>query len=114
MSFKIFTCVAGLLIRTAILAPYLLIRGNKSTLNPAPVTATYLGFVYWLEYPNGKIYPGIITDIEVRFNKHLAGIEAKFTTINPHSYRMAIKHCRNRSEASQLEDQLSRPKSVLG
>ncbi|WP_081813406.1 GIY-YIG nuclease family protein [Methylobacter tundripaludum] len=103
---RLFTCVAVLLINTAILAAYPLIRGNKSTLNPAPVTATYLWFVYLLECLNGKIYTGIITNIEVRFNKHLAGKGAKFTKMNPHSYIMAIKQCRNRSEASKLEDQI--------
>jgi hypothetical protein len=83
--------------KTVILAPYSPIRGSEPTLNPVPVTAAYLGFVYWPEYLKGKIYPGMITSIEVRFNKLLAGIEAKFKTMNPHSYRMAIKHCRNRS-----------------
>ncbi|HEY8034264.1 MAG TPA: GIY-YIG nuclease family protein [Methylobacter sp.] len=57
----------------------------------APVAATYLWFVYLLECLNGKIYTGIITNIEVRFNKHLAGKGAKFTKMNPHSYLMAIK-----------------------
>jgi len=72
----------------------------------APVTATYLWFVYFLECLNGKIYTGIITNIEVRFNKRLAGKGAKFTKMNPHSYIMAIKQYRNRSEAGQLEDQI--------
>jgi len=102
----------------AILAPYPPIRDNKSTLNPVPVATAYLGFVYWLECLKGKIYPGMITPIEVRFNKHLAGIGAKFKTMNPHFYLMAIKHCRNRSEASQLEGPIKQltpdKKRVLG
>jgi len=110
--------VAVLLIKTAILAAYPLIRGNKSTLNPAPVTATYLWFVYLQECLNGKIYTGIISNIEVRFNKHLAGKGAKFIKMNPHSYIMAIKQCRNRSEASKLEDRIKQltpdKKRVLG
>jgi len=110
--------VAVLLINTATLAPYPLIRGNKSTLNPAPVTATYLWFVYLQECLNGKIYTGIITNIEVRFKKHLAGKWAKFRKMNPHSYIMAIKQCRNRSEASKLEDRIKQltpdKKRVLG
>ena len=70
------------------------------------MTATYLWFVYLLEYLNGEIYTGIITHIEVRFNKHLAGKGAKFIKMNPDSYIMAIKQCRNRSEASKLEDRI--------
>ncbi|WP_300489751.1 GIY-YIG nuclease family protein [Methylobacter sp.] len=102
------------MIKTATLAAYPLIRGNKSTLNPAPVRATYLWFVYLLECLNGKIYTGIITNIEVRFNKHLAGKGAKYIKMNSHSYIMAIKQCRNRSEASKLEDQTSRQKTCIG
>jgi predicted GIY-YIG superfamily endonuclease len=80
-----------------------MIRANKSTLNPTLVAATYLWFVYLLEYLNAKIYTGIITNFEVRF-KHLAGKGAKFTKTNPHAYIMAIKQCKKRLEANKLGD----------
>ncbi len=63
-------------------------------------------FVYLLECLNGKIYTGITTNVEARFNKHLAGKGAKFTKMNPPSHIMASKQCENRSEASKLEYQV--------
>ena len=60
-------------------------------------------FVYLLECVNGKIYTGITTDVEARFNKHLTGKGAKFTKMNSPSHIIAIKKCTNRSEASKLE-----------
>jgi putative endonuclease len=63
-------------------------------------------FLYLLECVNGKIYTGITTDVEARFNKHLTGKGAKFTKINPPSHIIATKLCKNRSEASKLEYQI--------
>jgi putative endonuclease len=63
-------------------------------------------FVYLLECLNGKIYTGITTNVEARFNKHLAGKGAKFTKMNPPSHIMASKQCENRSAASKLEYQI--------
>jgi len=63
-------------------------------------------FVYLLECLNGKIYTGITTHVEARFNKHLAGKGAKFTKMNPLSHIMASKQCENRSAASKLEYQV--------
>jgi len=51
-------------------------------------------------------YTGITTDIDARFNKHLAGKGAKLTKMNPPSHIMASKHCGNRSAASKLEYQI--------
>jgi putative endonuclease len=62
--------------------------------------------VYLLEYVNGKIYTGITTDVESRFNKHLTGKGAKFTKINPPLRIIGIKSCANCSEASKLEYQI--------
>ena len=67
---------------------------------------TTIWFVYLLECLNGKIYTGITTNVETRFNKHLAGKGAKFTRINPPSHILATKPCENRSEASKLEYQV--------
>ena len=63
-------------------------------------------FVYLLECQNGKIYTGITTNVDARFNKHLAGKGAKFTKMNPPSHIIASKHCGNRSAASKLEYQI--------
>ena len=63
-------------------------------------------FVYLLQCLNGKIYTGITTNVDARFNKHLAGKGAKFTKMNPPSHIMASKPCGNRSEASKLEYQV--------
>lgn len=67
---------------------------------------TSIWFVYLLECLNGKIYTGITTDVEARFNKHCAGKGAKFTKMNPPSHIMASKPFGNRSEASKLEYQI--------
>ena len=56
-------------------------------------------FVYLLECLNGKIYTGITTNVEARFNKHLSGKGAKFTKMNPPSHIIATQQCENRSEA---------------
>ena len=69
---------------------------------------TSVWFVYLLECLNGKIYTGITTNVEARFNKHLTGKGAKFTKMNPPSHIMATKQCENRSEASKLECQIKK------
>lgn len=63
-------------------------------------------FVYLLECVNSKIYIGITTDVEARFNKHLTGKGAKFTKMNPPLRIIGIKSCANRSQASKLEHQV--------
>lgn len=60
-------------------------------------------FVYLLECVNGKIYTGISTNVEARFNKHLTGKGAKFTKMNSPLRIIGIKSCADRSQASQLE-----------
>lgn len=40
-------------------------------------------YVYLLECQNGKIYTGITTDVNRRFDEHLSGTGAKFTRANP-------------------------------
>ena len=67
-----------------------------------------LWFVYLLECLNGKIYTGITTNVEARFNKHLSGKGAKFTKMNPPSHIIATQQCENRSEASKLECQIKK------
>jgi predicted GIY-YIG superfamily endonuclease len=67
---------------------------------------TSVWFVYLLECLNGKIYTGIATDVDARFNKHLTGKGAKFTKMNPPSHIIASTRCENRSAASKLEYQI--------
>jgi putative endonuclease len=67
---------------------------------------TSVWFVHLLECLNGKIYTGITTNVEARFNKHLTGKGAKFTKMNPPSHIMTTKQCENRSEAIKLEYQI--------
>ena len=63
-------------------------------------------FVYLLECLNGKIYTGITTDVNKRFQKHQSGKGAKFTQSNPPSHIIAARQCDNRSQASKLEYQI--------
>ncbi len=67
-------------------------------------------FVYLLECRNGKIYTGITTDVERRFDEHLKGTGAKFTRANPSVQILAFKHCMSRSEASSMECTIKRLK----
>jgi putative endonuclease len=67
-------------------------------------------FVYLLECANGRIYTGITTDLEKRFNAHVSGKGAKFTRANRPSHIIAAKPCRTRSEASKLEWAIKRLK----
>ena len=67
-------------------------------------------FVYLLECRNGKIYTGITTDVERRFDEHLSGTGAKFTRANPPVQILAFKPCMNRSEASSIEYNIIRLK----
>ena len=59
-------------------------------------------FVYLLECRNGKIYTGITTDVQRRFDEHLKGTGAKFTRSNPPVQILAYKLCMNRSDASSM------------
>jgi predicted GIY-YIG superfamily endonuclease len=69
-------------------------------------------FVYLLECVNGKIYTGITTDVQRRFDEHLKATGAKFTRANPPSHIITIKQYDNRSEASKLEYQIKQLKPV--
>jgi len=69
-------------------------------------------YVYLLECQNRKIYTGITTDVERRFNEHLKGTGAKFTRANPPIQILAYKPCVNRSEASSIEYHVKRLKPL--
>ena len=65
-------------------------------------------FVYLLECADGRIYCGITTDLEKRFNAHVSGKSAKFTRSNRPSHIIAAKPCESCSEASKLEGAVKR------
>lgn len=59
--------------------------------------------LYLLECEGGAVYTGITTDLERRFNEHLAGVGARYTRANPPTRVIAIKQFLNRSAASRAE-----------
>ena len=65
-------------------------------------------YVYLLECQNGKIYTGITTDVQRRFDEHLKWTGAKFTRTNKPLHILAFKPCINRSEASSMEWHIKR------
>ncbi len=59
--------------------------------------------LYILECESGAYYTGITTDLERRFNEHLAGVGARYTRANPPTRVMAIKEFSSRADASRAE-----------
>ncbi len=59
--------------------------------------------LYLLECESGAVYTGITTDLERRFNEHLAGVGARYTRANPPTRVLAIRQYANRGEASRAE-----------
>jgi len=59
--------------------------------------------LYILECESGAYYTGITTDLDRRFNEHLAGVGARYTRANPPRRVLAIKQFLSRSEASHAE-----------
>ncbi|NJR71933.1 MAG: GIY-YIG nuclease family protein [Gammaproteobacteria bacterium] len=69
--------------------------------------------LYLLECESGAYYTGITTDLERRFNEHLAGVGARYTRANPPTRVMAIQQYLTRSEASRAEAYVKRlPKKI--
>ena len=60
-------------------------------------------FVYILECANGRLYTGITTDLERRFQEHRSGNGAMFTRLNRASRMLAAMPCKDRSVASKRE-----------
>ncbi len=69
-------------------------------------------FLYILLTKNNKLYTGITTDVERRFEEHKTGVKgAKFTKANPPKKIVHIEEYENKSLASKREwevKQLSR------
>lgn len=61
-------------------------------------------FVYMIESEKGKIYTGITTDVERRFNEHKSKkCGAKFFHSDPPKRIVHVEEAKDRSEASKRE-----------
>jgi putative endonuclease len=49
------------------------------------------------------LYTGITTDLERRFNEHLAGVGARYTRSHPPLRVLAIRQFADRADASRAE-----------
>lgn len=65
--------------------------------------------VYILECENDKLYTGIATDVERRFQEHLSGKGARFTRINR---PLRIVYCKKIGDRSAASKEESRIKSL--
>ncbi len=59
--------------------------------------------LYLLECESGALYTGITTDLERRFNEHLAGVGARYTCSNPPTRVLAAMEFADRASASRAE-----------
>ena len=66
-------------------------------------------FIYILETENNKLYTGITTDVERRFEEHRSTKKgAKFTKANPVIKILYIEISENRSTASKREMEIKK------
>ncbi|WP_293715440.1 MULTISPECIES: GIY-YIG nuclease family protein [unclassified Stenotrophomonas] len=63
-------------------------------------------FLYLLECRDGSYYAGISTDVEARFQAHMAGKGARYTRAHPPLRILASRPYADRSAASRAEWQL--------
>ena len=64
--------------------------------------------LYLLECASGAFYTGITTDLERRFNEHLAGVGARYTRANPPARVVAVKEFPDRASAARAEAALKK------
>jgi len=64
--------------------------------------------LYIIETVNGKLYTGITTDLERRFNEHKDGIGAKFLKSNKPKKIVYSEELENRSLATKRELQIKK------
>ncbi len=83
---------------------------KKRSPSPAPesapkLTSTWLLYLLECETRNGTMtyYTGITTDLERRFNEHLAGVGARYTRSNPPTRVVAVMVFADRASASRAE-----------
>src|SRR5690606_6761645 len=75
--------------------------------NPA-MTAPRPWFLYLLECRNGAWYAGISTDVDARFQAHLAGKGARYTRANPPLRLLGSRAFPDRAAASRAEWEIKR------
>ena len=64
--------------------------------------------VYIIQTKSGKLYTGITTDINRRFNEHKKKKGAKYFRLENPQKVVFIEACKNRSEATKRELQIKR------
>jgi putative endonuclease len=67
-------------------------------------------FVYLLECEDKSIYCGITTDVERRFNEHVAGVGSNYTRAHKPVRIIYKEKVKNRSEASKREAEIKKMK----
>ncbi len=67
------------------------------------MSASMTWYVYILSCKNNRLYTGISTDPQRRFEQHRQGKGARFTRSNPPLALLAYSACPDRSSASRLE-----------
>jgi putative endonuclease len=66
-------------------------------------------FVYLIQTENNKLYCGITTDVERRFEEHKNNPKgAKFTKANKPKKVVYVEECKDRSTASKREYEIKR------
>ncbi len=65
-------------------------------------------FLYLLECSGGSYYAGITTDVQARFQVHVAGKGARYTRAHPPLRILGFRQYADRSAASRAEWQLKR------
>lgn len=70
------------------------------------MTTSAMWYVYILQCQNNRLYTGISTNPQKRFEQHRQGKGAKFTRSNRPEALLGFTACPDRSSASQLEYQI--------
>lgn len=70
------------------------------------MTASTMWYVYILLCKNNRLYTGISTNPQKRFEQHQRGKGAKFTRSNTPLALLSYSACPDRSNASKLEHQI--------
>lgn len=70
------------------------------------MTTSTMWYVYILQCKNNRLYTGISTNPQKRFEQHLRGKGAKFTRSNIPQTLLGYTACPDRSSASKLEYQI--------
>ncbi len=69
-------------------------------------------FLYLIECEDGSVYTGIATDVEARFEKHVAGTGARYTRSRKPRQLLASFELADRSSASRAEYWVKRLSAV--